>query len=85
MKKFSLIFAKTCIHDGTLQVLLKSSTVLPNPEGPLSTKIVLPTIIEAVNKLVEKVVNVHMESGSAPTNDNSKTGNKRYANLITAS
>ena len=50
--------------------------VLPNPGGLLS-KIIIPSpITEAVNKSLEKVVNVHMKSGGASTNDNNRAGNK---------
>ena len=48
----------------------KPSTVLPDPEGPLS-KIILSSTIEAVNKSVEKVVNVHVCIG-----DDYKAGKK---------
>ena len=57
----------------------KSSTVLPDPEGPLS-KIIPSSTIEAVNKSVEEVGNVHVESGSAialaTADDDYKAGKK---------
>ena len=57
-----------------------SSTVIPDPEGPLS-KIIPSSTIEAVNKSAEEVVNVYVESGSvitvATTDDDYKAGKKQ--------
>ena len=61
------VFSKTCaLFTGILSVA-KSSTVLPDPEqGPLS-KIILLSTIEAVNKSVEEVGDVHLKSRSVIT------------------
>ena len=44
----------------------------PNAEGPLS-KI---TMLKAINKSVEKIVNMHVESRGAFTDDDYKGGKK---------
>ena len=54
----------------------------PDAEGPLS-KITTLFIIEAVNKSVEKIVNMYVESRGAFTDDY-KGCKKRYTSLITA-
>ena len=63
----------------------KSSTVLPDPGGPLS-KIIPSSTIEAVNKSVEEVGTVHVESWSAITlataDDNYKAGKMQIIILL---
>ena len=55
----------------------KSSTVLPDQEGT-SSRIIPSSTIEAVNKSVKKVVDVHVEFGSASTTgDDYKAGKKQ--------
>ena len=55
----------------------------PDAEGALS-KITTLFIIEAINKSVEKIVNMYVESRGVFTNDDYKGCKKWYTNLITA-